>query len=92
MPVLLSPKVPGDLQHPVFKLTFTMSNDNADGTRVYPYIGIRVTQNCWRVNVHEPIIWALMDYYKNIRLDKFSGSSNVTKADPEIRIDLIDIS
>lgn len=92
MPVLLSPEVPGDMQHPVFKLTFTMSNDNADGTQVYPYIGIQVTQNCWRVNVHEPIIWALMDYYKNIQLDKFSGSSNVTEADPEIRIDLIDIS
>lgn len=92
MPVLLSPEVPGDMQHPVFKLTFTMSNDNIDGTQVYPYIGIWVTQNCWRLNVHEPIIWAVMEFYKNIQLDRFSGSSNVTQVDPEIRIDLIDIS
>lgn len=92
MPVLLSPEVPGDVQHPVFKLTFTMSNDNVDGTQVYPYIGIRVTENCWRLNVHEPIIWAVMEFYKNIQLDRFSEGSNVTQVDPEIRIELIDIS
>ncbi|KAL8141812.1 hypothetical protein V2J09_014844 [Rumex salicifolius] len=92
MPVLLAPEQATDLQHPVFKMTLTIRNENTDGIQVYPYIYIRVTEKCWRLNIHEPIIWAAVDFYNNLQLDRLSGSSNVTTVDPEIRIDLIDVS
>ncbi|XP_057872719.2 uncharacterized protein LOC131078906 isoform X2 [Cryptomeria japonica] len=87
MPVLLAPEIPVDLQHPILKMNFTMSNENFDGTQLYPYIGIRVTQNCWHINVHEPIIWAAMKFYNDLHLDRIHGSSNITQADPEIQIE-----
>eukprot|EP01018_Ginkgo_biloba_P007916 Gb_35998 [translate_table: standard] len=92
MPVLLAPELPLDLQYPVFKMTFTMSNDTVEGTQVYPYVGIQVVQTYWRVNVHEPIIWAVMDFYKKLHLNRVSGNSDIAQVDPEIRVDFIDIS
>lgn len=92
MPVLLAPEDMPDINHPVFKATVTMSNDNADGTQVYPYVYIRVTDKCWKCNIHEPIIWALVDFYNNLRLDSIPSNSGITEVDPEIRIDLIDVS
>ena len=42
MPVLLAPEQSSDVQHPVFKMTITMQNENKDGVQVYPYVYIRV--------------------------------------------------
>ncbi|XP_022737877.1 uncharacterized protein LOC111290709 isoform X2 [Durio zibethinus] len=92
MPVLLAPEQISDIHHPVFKMTITMLNVNTDGIQVYPYVYIRVTDKCWRLNIHEPIIWALVDFYNNLQLDHIPQSSTVTQVDPEIRVDLIDVS
>ncbi|XVE65214.1 hypothetical protein DITRI_Ditri07aG0162900 [Diplodiscus trichospermus] len=92
MPVLLAPEQMSDIHHPVFKMTITMRNVSTDGIQVYPYVYIRVTDKCWRLNIHEPIIWAIVDFYNNLQLDHVPQSSSVTQADPEIRVDLIDVS
>ncbi|XP_059641926.1 uncharacterized protein LOC132283907 [Cornus florida] len=92
MPVLLAPEQTTDMHHPVFKTTITICNENPAGLQVYPYVYIRVTEKCWRLNIHEPIIWALVDFYNNLQLHRVSQNSNVTQVDPEIRIDLIDVS
>lgn len=42
MPVLLAPEQASDLNHPVFKMTVTVSNRSLDGIQIYPYIYIRV--------------------------------------------------
>lgn len=42
MPVLLAPEQTYDVQHPVFKMTITIQNENKDGIQVYPYVYIRV--------------------------------------------------
>ncbi|CAA6669756.1 unnamed protein product [Spirodela intermedia] len=92
MPVFFMPEYTADVGHPVFKATITVSNENIDGTQVYPYVYIRVTENYWRVNIHEPIIWALVDFYNNLQIDRVTNASNVTAVDPEIRINQIDVS
>ncbi|KAK8614167.1 hypothetical protein V6N13_122539 [Hibiscus sabdariffa] len=92
MPVLLAPEQMSDIHHPVLKTTITMRNVNSDGIQVYPYVYIRVTDKSWRLNVHEPIIWALVDFFNNLQLDRIPQSSSVTQVDPEIRVDLIDVS
>ncbi|KAE8677392.1 hypothetical protein F3Y22_tig00111513pilonHSYRG00017 [Hibiscus syriacus] len=92
MPVLLAPEQMSDIHHPVFKTTITMRNVNSDGIQVYPYVYIRVTDKSWRLNVHEPITWALVDFYNNLQLDHIPQSSSVTQVDPEICVDLIDVS
>ncbi|KAM7253783.1 hypothetical protein ACFE04_031465 [Oxalis oulophora] len=92
MPVLVAPEQSTDMNHPVFKMTVTAQNENTEGVQVYPYVYIRVTDKCLRINIHEPIIWALVDFYSNLQLDRLPQSSNVTQVDPEIRIDLIDVS
>ncbi|KAE9596742.1 putative vacuolar protein sorting-associated protein [Lupinus albus] len=92
MPVLLAPDQTSDVQHPVFKMTVTMQNENKDGIQVYPYVYIRVTEKCWRLDIHEPIIWAIVDFCNSLQLDRLPKSSTVTVVDPEIRFDLIDVS
>ncbi|KAL4278350.1 hypothetical protein GQ457_03G021670 [Hibiscus cannabinus] len=92
MPVLLAPEHISDMHQPVFKMSITMKNARTDGIQVYPFVYIRVTNKCWRLNIHEPIIWALVDLYNNLQLEHIPKSSNVTQVDPEIRVDLIDIS
>ncbi|OIT20385.1 hypothetical protein A4A49_38349 [Nicotiana attenuata] len=92
MPVLLAPEQKIDVHHPVFKMTFTVRNENIDGVQIYPYVYVRVTDKCWRLNIHEPIIWAFVDFYNNLQLDRLPNSSSVSQVDPEIRVDLIDIS
>uniref|UniRef100_A0A6N2K527 PH domain-containing protein n=1 Tax=Salix viminalis TaxID=40686 RepID=A0A6N2K527_SALVM len=92
MPVLLAPEQTSDTHHPVFKMTFTIRNESTDGIQVYPHLYIRVTDKVWRLNIHEPIIWALVDFYNNLHLDRIPQSSNVTEVDPEIQIGLIDVS
>lgn len=92
MPVLLASEQTSDINHPVFKMTVTVSNNIVDGIQIYPYVYIRVTEKSWRLNIHEPIIWAFVDFYNNLQLDRVNQSSSVTQVDPEIRIDLIDIS
>ncbi|KAM7525353.1 hypothetical protein LguiA_015255 [Lonicera macranthoides] len=92
MPVLLAPEQASDMNHPVFKMTITIRNENPDGIQIYPYVYIRVTDKVWRLNIHEPIIWAVVDFYNNLQLDRVPQNSSVTQVDPEIRIDLIDVS
>ncbi|GAB4857735.1 hypothetical protein Ancab_015642 [Ancistrocladus abbreviatus] len=92
MPVVLASEQKTDMQHPAFKMTLTLRNEASDGIQVYPYVYIRVTEKCWRLNIHEPIIWAMVDLYGNLQLERLPQSSNVTQVDPEIRIDLIDVS
>ncbi|XP_042024109.1 uncharacterized protein LOC121771392 [Salvia splendens] len=92
MPVLLAPDQTPDVQHPVFKMTITIRNESLDGLQIYPYVYIRVIDKIWRLNIHEPIIWAFVDFFNNIQLDRIPQTSGVTQVDPEIRVDLIDIS
>ncbi|KAF7828516.1 Vacuolar protein sorting-associated protein 13C [Senna tora] len=92
MPVLLAPEQASDVQHPVFKMTITMQNENKDGVEVYPYVYIRVTERCWRLDIHEPMIWAIVDFFNNLQIDRFPKSSTVIEVDPEIRFNLIDVS
>ncbi|XWS49634.1 hypothetical protein CRYUN_Cryun12cG0020000 [Craigia yunnanensis] len=92
MPVLLAPEQMSDIHHPAFKMTIAMRNVNTDGTQVYPYVYIRVTDKCWRLNIHEPIIWAIVDFYNNLQLDHIPQSSSVTQVDPEIRVEGMDVS
>ncbi|XP_048140983.1 uncharacterized protein LOC115736923 isoform X3 [Rhodamnia argentea] len=92
MPVLLAPEQATDLHHPVFKITVTVCNENPDGVVVYPCVYIRVTDKWWRLDIHEPIIWAVVDLYRNIQMDRLPQTSSVTQVDPEIRVNLIDIS
>nr|XP_043638921.1 uncharacterized protein LOC122610015 [Erigeron canadensis] len=92
MPVLLAPEEASDTNHPVFKMTITISNDNPDGILVYPYVYIRVTDINWRLNIHEPIIWASVEFYRNLQLDRIPQNSSVAQVDPEIRVNLIDVS
>ncbi|KAL2233065.1 UNVERIFIED_CONTAM: putative vacuolar protein sorting-associated protein 13D, partial [Sesamum indicum] len=92
MPVLLAPEQTPDVHHPVFKMTVTVRNENLDGLQIYPYVYIRVIDKSWRLSIHEPIIWALVDFFNNLQLDRIPKNSSVTQVDPEIRVDLIDIS
>lgn len=45
-----------------------------------------MTDNTWRVNIHEPIIWALADFYNKLQMDRLPKSSSVAQVDPEIHI------
>ncbi|XP_023553987.1 uncharacterized protein LOC111811402 [Cucurbita pepo subsp. pepo] len=92
MPVLLAPEQTTDRTHPAFGLTITIQNENIVGIRVFPYICVRVTEKSWRLNIHEPVIWAVVDLYNNLQLGRLPQSSSITQADPEIRINLIEIS
>lgn len=42
MPVLLAPEQSPDVNHPVFKMTVTVCNENLDGIQIFPYVYIRV--------------------------------------------------
>ncbi|XP_071689417.1 uncharacterized protein [Rutidosis leptorrhynchoides] len=80
------------MNHPVFKMTITISNENSDGIQVYSYVYIRGTDKIWRFNTHEPIIWASVEFFKNLQLNRIPQSSSVAQVDPEIRVNLIDVS
>ncbi|KAH9610754.1 hypothetical protein KSS87_017342 [Heliosperma pusillum] len=86
MPVLLAPEQT-NIQVPVFKMTLTIRNESTDGIQVYPRVYIRVTDKCWRISIHEPIVWAVMDLYNNLQLDRLPQNTNITQVDPEIRIE-----
>ncbi|XP_073352999.1 uncharacterized protein [Aegilops tauschii subsp. strangulata] len=92
MPVVLATESMPDSNHPVFKANIAVSNVTSNGIQVYPHVYIRVTDQTWRLNIHEPIVWALVDFYNNLRFTGTSSSSTVTEVDPEIRIELVDIS
>ncbi|CAN1195605.1 hypothetical protein LINPERHAP2_LOCUS43191 [Linum perenne] len=86
MPVLMAPDQSSNLNHPVFKMTVMVCNENTDGILVYPYIYVRVTDKVWRLNIHEPIVWALMDFYNSLQLQSLPQSSGAAQVDPEIRL------
>lgn len=44
-------------------------------------------ESAFRINVHEPIIWAVVDMVNNLHLDRLSEDSSVVQVDPEIRIE-----
>uniref|UniRef100_A0A0E0R2L4 PH domain-containing protein n=1 Tax=Oryza rufipogon TaxID=4529 RepID=A0A0E0R2L4_ORYRU len=92
MPVALATESMPDSNHPVFKANIAVSNVTSNGIQVYPHVYIRVTDQTWRLNIHEPIIWALVDFYSNLRFVSTNNISTVTEVDPEIRIELVDIS
>ncbi|KAL6642664.1 hypothetical protein ACP70R_020845 [Stipagrostis hirtigluma subsp. patula] len=92
MPVVLATESRPDSNRPVFKANIAVSNMISNGIQVYPHVYIRVTDQTWRLNIHEPIIWALIDFYNNLRFISGSSSPTVTEVDPEIRIELVDIS
>jgi len=92
MPVVLATESKPDSNRPVFKANIAVSNVTSNGIQVYPHVYIRVIDETWRLNIHEPIIWALVDFYNNLRFVSASGSTTVTEVDPEIRIELVDIS
>ncbi|KAL7609935.1 hypothetical protein Lser_V15G10156 [Lactuca serriola] len=92
MPVLLAPEEASDMNHPVFKMTITTCNETPDGIQVYPYVYIRVTDKIWRINIHEPIIWASVEFFRHVQLDRLPQTSSVAQVDPEIRVNLIDVS
>ncbi|XP_062205491.1 uncharacterized protein LOC133907454 isoform X2 [Phragmites australis] len=92
MPVLLATESRPDSNRPVFKANIAVSNVTSNGIQVYPHVYIRVTDQTWRLNIHEPIIWALVDFYNNLRFVSSSSSTTVIEVDPEIRIELVDIS
>lgn len=92
LPVLLVREERRSPQNPVLKFTIVISDEKSESTVVFPYIGVQVTRSPWRVNIHEPIIWAIMDFYNDLHLDKLSGGSDIAQVDPELRIDVIDIS
>uniref|UniRef100_J3N503 PH domain-containing protein n=1 Tax=Oryza brachyantha TaxID=4533 RepID=J3N503_ORYBR len=92
MPVAFATESIPDPNHPVFKANIAVSNVTSNGIQVYPHVYIRVTDQTWRLNIHEPIIWALVDFYSNLRFVSTNSSSTVTEVDPEIRIELVDIS
>ncbi|KAI3710546.1 hypothetical protein L2E82_40329 [Cichorium intybus] len=92
MPVLLAPEEASDMNHPVFKMTITTCNETPDGIQVYPYVYIRVTEKIWRINIHEPIIWASVEFFRNVQLDRLPKTSSVAQVDPEILVNLIDVS
>uniref|UniRef100_A0A452YV74 Uncharacterized protein n=2 Tax=Triticinae TaxID=1648030 RepID=A0A452YV74_AEGTS len=87
MPVVLATESMPDSNHPVFKANIAVSNVTSNGIQVYPHVYIRVTDQTWRLNIHEPIVWALVDFYNNLRFTGTSSSSTVTEVDPEIRIE-----
>uniref|UniRef100_A0A0Q3N5I8 PH domain-containing protein n=1 Tax=Setaria italica TaxID=4555 RepID=A0A0Q3N5I8_SETIT len=92
MPVILATESRPDLNRPVFKANIAVGNVTSNGIQVYPHVYIRVINEAWRLNIHEPIIWALVDFYSNLRFVSASSSTTVTEVDPEIRIELVDIS
>lgn len=92
MPVILATESRPDLNRPVFKANIAVGNVTSNGIQVYPHVYIRVINEAWRLNIHEPIIWALVDFYNNLRFVSASSSTTVTEVDPEIRIELVDIS
>uniref|UniRef100_A0A0D9XMK5 PH domain-containing protein n=1 Tax=Leersia perrieri TaxID=77586 RepID=A0A0D9XMK5_9ORYZ len=92
MPVAFATESMPDSNHPVFKANIAVSNVTSNGIQVYPHVYIRVTDQTWRLNIHEPIIWALVDFYSNLHFVSTNSNSTVTEVDPEIRIELVDIS
>lgn len=42
MPVLLAPEQTTDINHPAFRMTIEMQNENIVGIRVFPYICVQV--------------------------------------------------
>ncbi|KAI5072395.1 hypothetical protein GOP47_0012501 [Adiantum capillus-veneris] len=92
LPVVLVPEEKNKNTDPILKISVTICDQASDAVQAYPYIGVKVTKSAWRVNIHEPIIWAVLGFYNELHLDKVSGDSDVGQVDPEMRFDLIDVS
>lgn len=56
-------------------------------TLILKILAFQDTDSAWRINVHEAIIWAFLDLYNNLHLDRLSSDSQVVQVDPEIRIE-----
>ncbi|CAM6084054.1 unnamed protein product [Calypogeia fissa] len=91
MPVLLAPERRDEAKEFLMKMSLVMYDDNAETRQVYDYVGLQV-ESGFRINVHEPIIWAVVDMFNNVHLDRLSDDTSVVQVDPEIRINLIDLS
>lgn len=91
MPVLLAPELQ-EGEDFVVKAIASMKAETNEADKVYPYLSLKVTENAWRICVHEALIWAFLEMYNNLHLDRLSSDSPVVQVDPEIRIEILDVS
>ncbi|KAG0604101.1 hypothetical protein M758_10G145000 [Ceratodon purpureus] len=91
MPVLLAPEI-HEVEGNVIKATASMKADTGEAAQVYPYIGLQLTKAAFRINAHEALIWAFLEMYNNLHLDRLSSDSPVVSVDPEITIETLDMS
>ena len=47
------------------------------------------TGSAWHINVHEAIVWAFLEMYNNLHLDRLSSDSQVVQVDPEIQLEYV---
>ncbi|KAJ7562087.1 hypothetical protein O6H91_03G054700 [Diphasiastrum complanatum] len=92
LPVIIAPERRHQFSKPVLRVNISMADDNDEATKIYPFVGLWVTKSAWQINVHEPLIWDIMELCNNLHFDYLGGSSQVVQVDPEIRIDLTDIA
>ncbi|KAG0557949.1 hypothetical protein KC19_11G167800 [Ceratodon purpureus] len=92
MPVLLAPEELHEGEDYVIKAIASMKTEINEAVQVYPYLGLKLTGSAWRINVHEALIWAFLEMYNNLHLDRLASDSEVVQVDPEIRIETLDVS
>ncbi|KAG0571187.1 hypothetical protein KC19_6G218100 [Ceratodon purpureus] len=90
MPVLLAPEI-HKVEGNVIKATALMKADTGEAAQVYPYIGLQLTKAAFRINAHEALIWAFLEMYNNLHLDRLSSDSPVVSVDPEITIEYVNL-
>eukprot|EP00850_Spirogloea_muscicola_P002380 SM000009S23509 [mRNA] locus=s9:423530:451441:+ [translate_table: standard] len=90
LPVILAPEHSSDGDEAsALRAVVTVRDEAMEGTIVYEYIGIQVVDEPWRINLHEPIIWRLMELYQTLNLDRISGVGDEgapVNVDPNVRI------
>lgn len=50
---------------------------------------LQSTGSAWHINVHEAIVWAFLEMYNNLHLDRLSSDSGVVQVDPEIQLEYV---
>ncbi|XP_024403056.1 uncharacterized protein [Physcomitrium patens] len=90
MPVLLAPEL--HEEDFVIKAIASMKVETNEAIQVYPYLGLKLTGSAWRINIHEALIWAFLEMFNNLHLDRLSSDSQVVQVDPEIRIETLDMA
>ncbi|GBG70050.1 hypothetical protein CBR_g4878 [Chara braunii] len=100
-PVLLAPyfygrgkEAPSSRSDIVMKFIVTRVEDENSKVEVYPHIGIQCFCDQWLLNIHEPILWRLQDYYNQLDFSQLSlqDESQTVSVDPYVRIGLLILS